>query len=66
MSTNHYDDARHALDDALSTLGGPAAKGAAIDDPIAYAQAAATAGLGKAILASFENDLAKLEAAEKQ
>jgi hypothetical protein len=65
VSTNHYNGARRALDDALSALDGPAAKTAAIGDPIGYAQAAATAGLGKAILASFEDDAEKFKAAEE-
>lgn len=62
MSTNHYDDARRALRDALSTLDGPKAQAASTNDPIGFAQAAATAGLGKAILASLENDAEKLKA----
>jgi hypothetical protein len=53
------------LDSALGELDRPAAREAAIKDPIGYAQVAATAGLGKAILASFDADLAKQEAAEK-
>ncbi len=55
MSSNHYADAIRLLDFASKKLSPGADPKGPAPDPIAWAQAAATAGVGKALLALLDH-----------